>query len=121
MLHHEVARVIQFLMPDPQRGAESRAIVARRWLHVDLVEGCVCPNLAVGHGVHAAAAGEAELVHLCALPEPVEDVERGLLVDDLERVGEILVVLGDLLVLTTCVARAMSDILHRSRRVLASG
>ena len=58
--HHEPARLARQLVPDVERRAERRAVVARRRLDVDLAERRALADLAVGDAVHRAAAGQAQ-------------------------------------------------------------
>src|SRR5439155_18225382 len=60
VLHHELAPYLRVTMPDVERRAESRAVVAGRRLNEDVPEVRARPDLAVGDAVHCAAAGEAE-------------------------------------------------------------
>src|SRR5262249_22924215 len=58
--HHEVARLAARAVPRMQRGAEGRAVVAGGRLDEDVAKIGALADLAVGHAVHRAAAGEAQ-------------------------------------------------------------
>ena len=63
------ARLAEQLMVRPQRRADRAAVVARRRLDVDLLEGGVAQDLAVGDGVQRDAARDAELLQAGVLLE----------------------------------------------------
>ena len=112
VLHDEPAGVPELLVPHPKGGAEGGPVVSGSRLDVDLLERRVRPDFPVRDAVHAAPAGKAEFAHPGPPVEAAQDVERGLLVDDLERVGEVLMVRRELLV---GVAGGAEQIGHRVR------
>ena len=62
MAHDEGARLVQDLVPDVKRGADGRAGIVGGRLDVDVAEGRLLENLAVGDAVEGDPAGQAELL-----------------------------------------------------------
>jgi hypothetical protein len=91
VLHDEVARRRGPPVPDVERGAERRAVVAGRGLNEDIGEAGARADLPVRDAVHPAPAGETEIrLAACAL-HVVQDPHRGVFEHALKRGGNRLV------------------------------
>ncbi len=101
VLHDESARHSKCLVPDPERRAERRPVVAGGGLNIDVGEGSVRPDLSVRDAVHRASPSHAETGVVRPLPEPVQNVKRALLVNRLKRAGKILMMVREGLVLSS--------------------
>ena len=88
------------------RRADRAAGIARRRLHVDVAGTASQRDLAVGHRVHPAAAGERDGVEPVPRVQRVEQVEERLLVHRLHRARDVPVALLERLVLAARPARA---------------
>src|SRR5260370_35934 len=59
VIHHEGARLTEFLMPDVVRGADRQATVYRRRMNVDLLERRRVKNFPVRDAIESYATGKA--------------------------------------------------------------
>src|SRR6185437_4340322 len=72
--HYEAARLLQYLIPDLVRGAESSSAVGCSRLDIQIGEWRVVANLSIGHAVHRASAGETKPRVLGPRPQSVQHV-----------------------------------------------
>ena len=84
---------------DDEGGTDGAAGVASGRLDVDVFEGGLAADFAVGDGVHSAATGEGDVVAAVFFVEGVEEVEEGFLIHGLDAAGDVFVALGEGLVL----------------------
>ena len=94
------------------RSADRAAGVAGRRLDIDPLERRAPLDLAVGHRIHRAAAGQCQAVQSIARVQRVQQMEKRLLVHGLHRARDVLVALLERLVLA---ARGAEQILERRR------
>src|SRR6185312_1489048 len=98
VLHDEtVARRAEHRVVHPEGGAESRAGVAGRGLNEYVLHVRLREEPAVGERVHAAAASQRQALEAGAFLEGAHQGEKALLVDPLQRGGQVLVALRQLL------------------------
>ena len=92
VLHDEVARPTEHLVPDEIRGADGDAVVARGGLDVQLVERRLSADPTVRDRVERDAAREAEVGERRSPLRDADRVQIRLFEDGLERACDVLVV-----------------------------
>ena len=76
-------------MPDDECRTDRATGIARRRLHVDLLNGVIASHLAIGDRVHGAAAGDRHGIQPMTRMQRIQQMEKGLLIHRLHRAGDV--------------------------------
>ena len=96
--HRVASRLVQLVMQDVERRAESAAGIVGGGLDKELVERALPQDAAIHHRVESDATREAQALLTGTLSQIDEDVQHGLLERLLYARGDVVMTLGDLLV-----------------------
>ncbi|MBT9168588.1 MAG: hypothetical protein DDT19_01935 [Syntrophomonadaceae bacterium] len=103
------------MIPDIIGRTNCAASVACGRLDINLFERCVLENLAVCQAVHGASACKRKVRISRLFMHVVQDMEEDLFVSLLKRGGDILVLLGKLIVFVPCRAKHLFKFLRENR------
>ena len=86
---HDEGPVAAKLMPERKRSTDRAARIACSGLHVDAPKWRQSSHLAIGDGVHGAAAGESEIGQARSSLHSAEEMEEGFFIHRLHRARDV--------------------------------